>query len=159
MEIRSWPEITVAIARGPHVLAAEIHRRLLPGYTSTYLQITRHNAGGHADQRAGEAAGLLLARQLPGATISRDGTDGTAIARWQGTGGQYGSIRLTGDGQDTYGDLRAIPLAAAVRIARILSCCQTVTGQPGYPSGPDTAPQSRNLARGPMHERHGAEQP
>ena len=53
--------------------------RLLPGYTSTYLQITRHNAGGHADQRAGEAAGLLLARQLPGATISRDGTDGTAM--------------------------------------------------------------------------------
>ena len=49
MEIRSWPEITVAIARGPRALAAEITRRLLPAYTSIYQQITRHNSAAGAD--------------------------------------------------------------------------------------------------------------
>jgi len=125
MEIRSWPEITVAIARGPRALAAEISRRLLPGYTSTCQQISRHNAADHADQQAREAAARLLAGQLPGAAISHTGPDGTTIVRWRGTGGQYGSIRLAGDGQDAYLDLRGIPLAAAVRIAGILSVSRT----------------------------------
>ncbi len=124
MDIRSWPEITVAIARGPRALAAEITRRLLPGYTSTYHQLTRHNEADHADQQAREAAAQLLAGQLPGAAISRADPDGITTVRWAGTSSQGGAIRLSGDGRTASLNLRDIPLAAAVRIAGTLATSQ-----------------------------------
>ncbi|MFD1935117.1 hypothetical protein ACFSKW_26945 [Nonomuraea mangrovi] len=88
-------QITVAAARGPSALAAEISRRLLPGYERD-LVIVRQRQTRAAAERVGRAQLIArLVETLPGARVEEH--DRRASVHWYGDGVSC-TISTYGDG-------------------------------------------------------------
>lgn len=105
-------QITVRVDRGAAVIAAEIGRRLLPGYEQTLTRVrdweTRRAA--EATTRARVAEQVLAV--LPGAYLSGLAGHNDTIVGWHSPvdrAGHSGRIRFLGDAQTAEIDARPCP--------------------------------------------------
>ncbi len=114
--------ITVAIARGPAVIAREITRRLLPAYTDVLGKVQAHIAKQADDQANRARAAERLAALIPGSSIHDDGNRATTI-RWYATDALigYGHINLSGAGTSGTFEGRSLPIATVERLAAALA--------------------------------------
>jgi len=114
--------ITVAITRGPAVIAREITRRLLPVYTEVLGKIHAHIAKQAADHASRTQAAKRLAALIPGASIHDDGRHTTTI-RWYAADEPigYGHIELSAAGTTGTFQARSLPIATLERLATALA--------------------------------------
>jgi hypothetical protein len=117
-------QITVRVDRGPTVIAAEIGRRLLPGYQQTLTRVrdweTRQAA--EAATRARVAEQVLAV--LPGAYLSGVAGRNDTIVGWRNPAdpaGHAGRIRFLGDAQTAEIDARSVPTPLAIRLLAVLA--------------------------------------
>ena len=118
------PSITVAIARGPAVIAREITRRLLPVYTEVLDKIHAHIAKQTTDHANRTRAARRLAALIPDASIHDDGRHTTTI-RWYTAEEPigYGHIELSAAGTTGTFQARSLPIATLEQLATALAGC------------------------------------
>ena len=110
------PHITVAIARGPTTVAAEITRRLLPHYTEALARVLDAIAVQQANHAAQRDRAARLAGLLPDARPHRAGRHRTEV-RWYGPGAVSGTVDLLyGDGATVNLQLDRVPFELAWRM-------------------------------------------
>ncbi len=126
------PSITVAIARGPTVIAREITRRLLPAYTEVLGKIHAHIARQTADHANRTRAARRLVALIPGASIHDDGRHATTV-RWYAADEPigYGHIELGAAGTTGTFQARSLPIATLERLATTLADLLIAGGQTG----------------------------
>ncbi len=114
--------ITVAITRGPAVIAREITRRLLPVYTEVLDKIHAHIAKQAADHANRTQAAKRLAALIPGASIHDDGRHTTTVC-WYADDEPigYGHIDLSAAGTTGTFQARSLPIATLERLATALA--------------------------------------
>jgi len=124
------PSITVAIARGPTVIAREITRRLLPAYTEVLGKVHAHIAKQTADHANRTRIAERLVALIPGASIHDDGRHATTV-RWYTADEPigYGHIDLSAAGTTGTFEARNLPIATVERLATALP--DLVGGQTG----------------------------
>jgi hypothetical protein len=122
--------ITVAIARGPAVIAREITRRLVPVYTEVLGKIHAHIAKQAADHASRTQAAKRLAALIPGASIHDDGRHTTTV-RWYADDEPigYGHIDLSAAGTTGTFEARSLPVTTLERLATAIA--DLAGGQPG----------------------------
>jgi hypothetical protein len=114
--------ITVAVTRGPAVIAREITRRLLPVYTEVLDRIHGHIAKQATDHANCTRAAKQLAALIPGASIHDDGRHTTTV-RWYADDEPigYGHIELSAAGTTGTFQARSLPIATLERLATALA--------------------------------------
>jgi len=114
--------ITVAVSRGPAVIATEINRRLLPAYAEVLGKVQAHLAQQAADHASRAQVAERLAALLPDASIHDDGRSATTV-RWSASdGGPMGSGHVELRNGGTRATLEArLPAATVERLAAVLA--------------------------------------
>lgn len=137
----TWPEITVAARRGAEALAAEITRRLLPGYLAQLKDVLDYQAGRERDEQAQQEAVERIARLLPG-DVRHPGYDASRII-WYLPGHKNGraDICVSGNGtQVSRLELEFIPVETAMRLLEFLADLTRNSASPtSRPQRPTTA--------------------
>lgn len=116
------PSISVAINRGPDVIAREIERRFLPDYNEHFTKLTTQIAQGERDTEArNKIAEHLAVRLGDGATITDSPNNAEATVRWRIPDSLVaGEIRLHGDGSKATFEVRSAPFGLATAIAEAI---------------------------------------
>lgn len=111
-------EITVALTRGPEVIAREIERRLLPGYLTTLAEVKEKMRLDQEakDMRQVAAERLVEVLSIPGVHL-RDGE----LSWFSDTPAGYGSARVNYGGGTVAVEARSVTLEVAERILRVLA--------------------------------------
>jgi hypothetical protein len=118
--------IGVRADRGPHVIAREIRRRLLPAYVATLAAVAEHEAAEAADAAARSrfaeyVTGLFPpgAASMPGHCQSKTRTE--ILVRGRGNDVSGGWVKSWGDGRTVSLDMDRIPAAVALRMLEALA--------------------------------------
>lgn len=124
----TWPEITVAARRGAETLAAEITRRLLPGYLAQLKHVLDFQSEAERDEQAQQQAAERIAGLLPGDVRCLD-VDASRII-WYLPGHEHSSADIClsrGGTQISKLELARIPIEVAVPLLELLA---ELTDQP-----------------------------
>jgi len=113
-------QITAAISRGPTAIAADITRRLLPGYRTDLAKAAERIARLAREDAQRERLAAELVATIPGATLGPDAQHATVIS-WYSQAAGSGSIRLCGAGTSAQIELSSVPAAVAATIAATIA--------------------------------------
>jgi hypothetical protein len=128
--------ITVAIGRSPAAIAAEISRRLLPGYAQALAQVQARIARQAADQQSRLRVATRLAAILPDATVRDDGRLAVTV-HWSAPARSIGSgdIELRKAGALARLEADSLPVATIERLAEVLASLAATTPSLRPPPG------------------------
>lgn len=114
--------ISVRADRGPAVLAREVTRRLLPGYTAEVATLRTRVAGALANANARQALADELAGILTGIPAATDhqGRPATSLT-WSPTGTGYARVEVGYDGASVRLEGVVLPAALARRVLAVLA--------------------------------------
>jgi hypothetical protein len=118
----TWPKITVTARRGAEVLAAEITRRLLPGYLTQLKEVLDFQSEAERDEQAQQQAAERIVGLLPG-DVRRLDFDTSRII-WYLPGHEHcrADVCLSRDGtQMSKLELERLPLDAGVQLLEFLA--------------------------------------
>jgi hypothetical protein len=117
-------QITAAASRGPAAIAADITRRLLPGYRTDLAKAWAHTARlAREDAQRGRLVAHLLAT-IPGATASGASRGRDTTLHWYSDTAGSGTIRLWGSGATATIELSSVPARLALTIAAAIRAHQ-----------------------------------
>ena len=120
-------DITVAVSRGPAVIAREINRRLLPAYLARLAEVIKYNQTERADYEErgrvlGQVAGLLggTYRQEP-YEPGKSGNYSGSVSLYHLPGALFGSVSASGSPDTLDLDLHVVPRETALKILAVLA--------------------------------------
>jgi len=114
--------VNIGASRPPAVIAAEITRRLLPGYLGQLREVTEHNEQDARDTEARAAIIGKIAALFPGGHVRTAGHRGTyteALIHPAGCG--TGSVEAYGDASTVKIDIHGVPADLAMAMLAVLA--------------------------------------
>jgi FAD/FMN-containing dehydrogenase len=121
--------ITVRADRGPRAIAAEIDRRLMPGYRETVARIREYDARQQAQQQAREHLAAFITGLFPAGMTSMPGhcqSDYQSEVILHLADVQGGRIKFHADGSEVEFERFRVPAAVALRmldtVALLVGC-------------------------------------
>ncbi len=115
-------QITIAWGRGARAIAAEITRRLLPGYLPALAESQARQAQLHASDERRKNVTTVILTLLPGTTVTEFDSSTTLYLRLPGDSSGKAQIDLAGTTLSL--DLANLPVRTAWRILSILTDIQ-----------------------------------